>query len=190
MPRPFTRALSIQVTSATTSFRSTTSAARRCCPRSEMIVEQMKRVPGRGRGRPAPISALPPTTTSTMALSRRALLKRSTSAIISVDEGFFDAMGLTLKAGRWFDPNRPMDDQTVPYPIGSGCRKGDCRARRQRRDQRTRREEARLWLGPECDRQGVSRRDHRRDGVNDRHPRHRGGRRQPVPLGSRSDRSR
>jgi putative ABC transport system permease protein len=34
----------------------------------------------------------------------------------NVDEGFFDAMGLTLKAGRWFDPNRPMDDMTVPYP--------------------------------------------------------------------------
>jgi putative ABC transport system permease protein len=25
-------------------------------------------------------------------------------------------MGLTLKAGRWFDPNRPMDDSTLPYP--------------------------------------------------------------------------
>ena len=25
-------------------------------------------------------------------------------------------MGLTLKAGRWFDPNRPMDDMTTPYP--------------------------------------------------------------------------
>jgi putative ABC transport system permease protein len=25
-------------------------------------------------------------------------------------------MGLTLKAGRWFDANRPMDDMTVPYP--------------------------------------------------------------------------
>ena len=25
-------------------------------------------------------------------------------------------MGLTLKAGRWFDANRPMDDMTLPYP--------------------------------------------------------------------------
>src|SRR5947199_6890473 len=25
-------------------------------------------------------------------------------------------MGLKLKAGRWFDPNRPIDDQTLPYP--------------------------------------------------------------------------
>ena len=34
----------------------------------------------------------------------------------NVDEGFFDAMGLTLKAGRWFDPNRPMDDMTTEFP--------------------------------------------------------------------------
>jgi len=34
----------------------------------------------------------------------------------NVGEGFFDAMGLTLKAGRWFDANRPMDDATLPYP--------------------------------------------------------------------------
>jgi putative ABC transport system permease protein len=34
----------------------------------------------------------------------------------NVGEGFFNAMGLTLKAGRWFDANRPMDDFTVPYP--------------------------------------------------------------------------
>ncbi len=33
-----------------------------------------------------------------------------------VDQGFFDAMGLKLKAGRWFDPNRAMDDQTLPTP--------------------------------------------------------------------------
>jgi putative ABC transport system permease protein len=34
----------------------------------------------------------------------------------NVGEGFFDAMGLTLKAGRWFDASRPMDDFTLPYP--------------------------------------------------------------------------
>src|SRR5215213_6401524 len=34
----------------------------------------------------------------------------------AVDEGFFNAMGLTLKAGRWFDPNRPMDEMGTPYP--------------------------------------------------------------------------
>ena len=33
-----------------------------------------------------------------------------------VDRGYFDAMGLKLVAGRWFDANREMDDQTVPFP--------------------------------------------------------------------------
>ena len=41
----------------------------------------------------------------------------------NVDEGFFDAMGLTLKAGRWFDPNRPMDDMTTPYPTDEAYEK-------------------------------------------------------------------
>ena len=42
--------------------------------------------------------------------------------IAAIDTGvadgrpFFNAMGLTLKAGRWFDANRPMDDMTLPYP--------------------------------------------------------------------------
>ena len=33
-----------------------------------------------------------------------------------VDEGFLDAMGMKMVAGRWFDPQRPMDDMTIPYP--------------------------------------------------------------------------
>ncbi|HEX8621811.1 MAG TPA: ABC transporter permease [Allosphingosinicella sp.] len=34
----------------------------------------------------------------------------------SVDTGFFDAMGLRMAAGRWFDKSRPLDDMTLPYP--------------------------------------------------------------------------
>jgi putative ABC transport system permease protein len=34
----------------------------------------------------------------------------------NVGVGYFDAMGLKLLAGRWFDANRPIDDSTVPYP--------------------------------------------------------------------------
>jgi putative ABC transport system permease protein len=34
----------------------------------------------------------------------------------TVDEGFKDAIGLTMVAGRWFDPNRPLDDMTLPFP--------------------------------------------------------------------------
>jgi putative ABC transport system permease protein len=33
-----------------------------------------------------------------------------------VDPGFFDAMGLTLVAGRWFDDKRPLDDMSLPFP--------------------------------------------------------------------------
>ncbi|HEX8641402.1 MAG TPA: ABC transporter permease [Allosphingosinicella sp.] len=36
--------------------------------------------------------------------------------IYQVDEGFLEAMGLRLVAGRWFDERRPMDDMTLPYP--------------------------------------------------------------------------
>ncbi|MCL6740868.1 ABC transporter permease [Sphingomonas sp. RB56-2] len=34
----------------------------------------------------------------------------------NVGEGFMDAMGLKLIAGRWFDANREIDDATTPYP--------------------------------------------------------------------------
>jgi putative ABC transport system permease protein len=33
-----------------------------------------------------------------------------------VDPGFFDAMGLKLVAGRWFDDKRPLDDMSLPFP--------------------------------------------------------------------------
>ena len=36
--------------------------------------------------------------------------------IYTIDEGFLPAMGMELLAGRWFDPERPMDDMTLPYP--------------------------------------------------------------------------
>jgi putative ABC transport system permease protein len=36
--------------------------------------------------------------------------------IYGVDTGFFDAMGLQLASGRWFEETRPMDDMTLPYP--------------------------------------------------------------------------
>jgi len=36
--------------------------------------------------------------------------------IYNVDEGFRDAMGIDLIAGRWFDANRPLDDVTLAFP--------------------------------------------------------------------------
>jgi putative ABC transport system permease protein len=42
--------------------------------------------------------------------------KPLTIGIYQVDEGFLDAMGIQLVAGRWFDRNRPADDMTLPFP--------------------------------------------------------------------------
>ena len=43
--------------------------------------------------------------------------------IYGVDTGFFDAMGLTLAAGRWFEESRPLDDMTLPYPPDAAAEK-------------------------------------------------------------------
>jgi putative ABC transport system permease protein len=34
----------------------------------------------------------------------------------SIDAGFFDTMGIKLRAGRLLDESRPMDDSTTPFP--------------------------------------------------------------------------
>jgi len=84
-------------------------------PRSEMLVEQMKRIPGvtavgltdLGVATDNNITngVVPPGATEPVDIGN-----------YTVDAGFFDAMGLKLLAGRWFDPNRPADDATTPYP--------------------------------------------------------------------------
>ena len=83
--------------------------------KGEMIVEQMKRLPG--------VVAVGRTTigVNTDNISNTSLIPPGTNQEVSigqyqVDEGFFDAMGLKLLAGRWFDPSRPMDDMTTTYP--------------------------------------------------------------------------
>lgn len=88
---------------------------RELLPRGDMIVEQMKRLPG--------IVAVGRTDLGMDTgnhSSSGVILPGATKSIdlgtYQVDSGFFDAMGLKLLAGRWFDPNRPMDDETLPYP--------------------------------------------------------------------------
>jgi putative ABC transport system permease protein len=49
--------------------------------------------------------------------------KQVTIGQYNVGEGFFDAMGLKLLAGRWFDANRPADDATLPYPPDKNAEK-------------------------------------------------------------------
>ena len=81
----------------------------------ETLVEQTKRVPG--------VVAVGRTTigiatdnqngTSVMVPGNP---RPVTIGSYQVDGGFFDAMGLKLVAGRWFDESRAADDATLPFP--------------------------------------------------------------------------
>jgi putative ABC transport system permease protein len=79
----------------------------------EAMVEQMKHIPG--------VLAVGRTDLGISTQNNRndgVLIPGSTKQITigdyQVDAGFLDAAGLKLKAGRWFDLNRPADDQTLP----------------------------------------------------------------------------
>jgi len=90
--------------------------------KGEMIIDTFERVPGvvaAGRtdigiatGNNSNTGLVPPGSNKQVSIGQ-----------YRVDEGFFDAMGLTMKAGRWFDPNRPMDDMTTPYPTDEAVEK-------------------------------------------------------------------
>jgi putative ABC transport system permease protein len=84
-------------------------------PQSETIVERMKRVPGVVAVGRTDIGVATDNNNNTF-IQPPGSTKQLLIGQYSVDEGFLDAMGLTMKAGRWFDPNRPMDDMTTPYP--------------------------------------------------------------------------
>ena len=81
----------------------------------ETIVDRMKRIPGVVAVGRSDIGINTSNNNNNYVVppgsSRQVLI-----GMYGVDEGFFDGMGLTLKAGRWFDPNRPMDDMTTPFP--------------------------------------------------------------------------
>ena len=84
-------------------------------PIAENIVERMKRIPG------VVDAALTDIGINTNNSSNQNIIPPggNTQVLIgqyNVGEGYLTAMGLKLKAGRWFDENRPMDDLTVPWP--------------------------------------------------------------------------
>ncbi|MFL6770610.1 MAG: ABC transporter permease [Sphingomicrobium sp.] len=84
-------------------------------PMAEMIVNRIKRVPG------VVAAGLTDIGVATNNNNNSGIIPPGVNKSINigqynVGEGFFDAMGLTLKAGRWFDASRPMDDTTIPYP--------------------------------------------------------------------------
>ena len=84
--------------------------------KAEMIEQQMKRIPG------VVAVGLTDIGVATDNNSNTGLVPPGSNQTVSigeynVDEGFFDAMGLKLVAGRWFDPNRPADDMTLDFPV-------------------------------------------------------------------------
>ena len=83
--------------------------------RHEAIVGQMSRIPG------VVAAGLTDLGVNTTNQSNTYIIPPGSSRQVligtyNVGEGYMDAMGLSLKAGRWFDANRPMDDMTTPYP--------------------------------------------------------------------------
>ena len=84
-------------------------------PRTEAVVEQIKRIPG------VVAVGLTDLGVDTDNNSNTGVVTPGATETVDignyrVDAGFKDAAGLKMVAGRWFDPNRPMDDQTLPYP--------------------------------------------------------------------------
>src|SRR4029079_2702741 len=84
-------------------------------PKAEGIVEQMRRIPGVFDAGLTDIG-INTNNQSTSFIVPPGGNKQVLIGQYNVGEGFMNAMGLKLIAGRWFDPNRPMDDMTVPYP--------------------------------------------------------------------------
>jgi putative ABC transport system permease protein len=83
--------------------------------KDEAIAQQMRRVPGvdavglTGIG----VGATNNNNTGVIVPGRP---DPATIGVYPVDEGFLDAAGMKLIAGRWFDRNRPMDNTTLPFP--------------------------------------------------------------------------
>jgi len=84
-------------------------------PMAEMIVNRIKRVPGVVAAGLTDIG-IATNNNNNSGIIPPGVNKSINIGQYNVGEGFFDAMGLTLKAGRWFDASRPMDDTTIPYP--------------------------------------------------------------------------
>ena len=84
-------------------------------PKGEAIVDQMRRIPGVVSAGLTDIGV----NTNNQSNSYIILPGSTKQQLIgqyNVGVGYLDAMGLNLKAGRWFDANRPVDDMTIPYP--------------------------------------------------------------------------
>ena len=83
--------------------------------KGQMLVERMRRVPGvQSAGRTTiGVSTDNNNNTGVMVPGRT---EPTTIGVYGVDEGFLEAIGMQMLAGRWFDDRRPMDDMTLPFP--------------------------------------------------------------------------
>jgi putative ABC transport system permease protein len=84
-------------------------------PMLESLTREIARVEG---VKSAARTSLGISTGSTMGRGVRVPGRSETVGIgnYPIDENFFETMGVPLIAGRNFDPNRPLDDTTMPYP--------------------------------------------------------------------------
>jgi putative ABC transport system permease protein len=83
--------------------------------KGQMIVDRMRRVPGvQAAGRTTIAVATDNNNNTGVMVPGRT--EPVNIGIYQVDEGYLDAMGMRLVAGRWFDDRRPMDDMTLPFP--------------------------------------------------------------------------
>jgi putative ABC transport system permease protein len=90
--------------------------------KADMIVHQMQRIPG------VQAAALTDIGVNTNNQSNTFIIPPGSDRQVligqyNVGADYLNAMGLTLKAGRWFDENRPVDDMTIPYPQDLGVEK-------------------------------------------------------------------
>jgi putative ABC transport system permease protein len=84
-------------------------------PLAEQIVQRVERIPGVTAAALADIGVNTDNNNNSFVFppgsNKQVLIGQ-----YNVGAGYLEAMGLKLLAGRWFDPNRPMDDATIPYP--------------------------------------------------------------------------
>jgi putative ABC transport system permease protein len=90
--------------------------------KADMIVHQMQRIPG------VQAAALTDIGVNTNNQSNTFIIPPGSDRQVligqyNVGADYLNAMGLSLKAGRWFDENRPVDDMTIPYPQDLGVEK-------------------------------------------------------------------
>jgi putative ABC transport system permease protein len=83
--------------------------------KGQMIVDRMRRIPGvTAAGRTTIAVATDNNNNTGVMVPGRS--EPVNIGIYQIDEGYLDAMGMQLVAGRWFDDRRPMDDMTLPFP--------------------------------------------------------------------------